>query len=367
MSSVANGMTPSSRRGATPTVGGATTIDLFSWSEARPAAVPVVSISDSNNNNASCLSAAADPSIRMLQQTGGGISSIIFGEHISPEEADALLKRRPGSDSKKREMHGSGGIFFPAAGCHGHGGDGEPGNGTTPALDNRTSVRYSHHQAAAAGVSQISFGGENCASPKKAVYTVPEGAKQKELSGTVQTTDDLAGRRVNSNAKAKELVGSNIFGPLPSPEIPKPSRASLEFKREGGGAPPPEAAAAAAAPRNVHTSVKVSNPAGGKCQISFGSKDEADSSVVARKSHDHKNAELWGHDIFSEKENADAASVLASSSSSSHKNLHHHHPSQAKLKELSGSDIFSDDKPVARDFIGGIRKPPGGGSTISLH
>jgi hypothetical protein len=171
---------------------------------------------------------------------------------------------------------------------------------------------------------------------------------------------------VNSNAKAKELVGSNIFGPPPSPEIPKPSRASLEFKREGGGAPPPEAAAAPA--RNVHTSVKVSNPAGGKCQISFGPKDETDSSVVARKSHDHKNAELWGHDIFSEKENADAASVLvSSSSSSSHKNLYHHHPSQAKLKELSGSDIFSDDKPVARDFIGGIRKPPGGGSTISLH
>jgi hypothetical protein len=158
-------------------------------------------------------------------------------------------------------------------------------------------------------------------------------------------------------------VGSNIFGPPPSPEIPKPSRASLEFKREGGGAPPPEAAAA---PRNVHTSVKVSNPAGGRCQISFGPKDETDSSVVARKWHDHKNAELWGHDIFSEKENADAASVLASSSSS-HKNLHHHHLSQAKLKELSGSDIFSDDKPVARDFIGGIRKPPGGGSTISLH
>lgn len=82
--------------------------------------------------------------------------------------------------------------------------------------------------------------------------TIPEVAKQKELSGTVETTDDLTARRGFSNAKAKELVGSNIFGP-PPPESPKPPR-SLEVREE-----PKPRGAEAAQPRNVHTSVKVSN------------------------------------------------------------------------------------------------------------
>jgi hypothetical protein len=346
--SVENGVSSSSRRGATPP-GGPTTFDLFSWSEGpdltRSPATPVrrhTAINDSNafqsvagaDQTTACDSPVGRPTIRM-QQPAGGISHITFGEQLSAEEAEALLKRRPGSDLKKREMYGSG-IFT---------GVDSDINGGIPPVD-RTSVRC---YQPAGGVSQISFGGEECASPKKPV-TVPEVAKQKELSGTVETTDDLAARRVVSNAKAKELIGSNIFGP-PPPEPPKPSRA-LELKREeaakgssGGEAQPPA--------RNVHTSVKVSNPAGGHSQISFGPKDESDS--AARKLHDQKKLELSGHDIFSD-ENALA----------SEKNLHHH-LSQAKLKELSGSDIFSDDKPAGRDLVGGIRKPPGGGSTISLQ
>lgn len=94
-------------------------------------------------------------------------------------------------------------------------------------------------------------------------------------------------------------------------------------------------------------------PAGGRSQISFGSKDETEGNNT-HKVHDQKNAELSGHDIFSEGNNA----ALDKSN--------HHQLSQAKLKEMSGSDIFSDDKPRSRDTIGGIRKPPGGGSTISL-
>ncbi len=342
----AAGVTPT-RRGAKPP-GGATTFDLFSWSEGPdvtrsppPPVRPTATNGSSSNaflsavvDQSTCDSPVGRPTIRM-HQPAGGTSTITFGEHLSAEEAEALLKRRPGSDLKKREMYGSG--IFPG----GAGADAD-GNGTTATVD-RTSVRC---YQPAGGVSQISFGGENCASPKKAV-TVPEVAKQKELSGTVETTDDITARRVFSNAKAKELTGSNIFGP-PPPESPKPSARALELRREEAAKGPEEAP-----PRNVHTSVKVSNPAGGRCQISFGPKDEIDS--VARKLHDQKKAELSGHDIFSE-ENAMV----------SEKSLHHQ-LSQAKLKEISGSDIFSDDKPAGRDLIGGIRKPPGGGSTISLQ
>ena len=103
----------------------------------------------------------------------------------------------------------------------------------------------------AGGVSQISFGGEECASPKKPV-TIPEVAKQKELSGTVETTDDATARRCFSNAKAKELVGSNIFGPAPIE--PKKHNRSLEMREEIKAA-----GSEAAQPRSVHTSVKVSN------------------------------------------------------------------------------------------------------------
>lgn len=103
----------------------------------------------------------------------------------------------------------------------------------------------------AGGVSQISFGGEECASPKKPV-TIPEVAKQKELSGTVETTDDATARRCFSNAKAKELVGSNIFGP--APVEPKKHNRSLEMREEIKAA-----GSEAAQPRSVHTSVKVSN------------------------------------------------------------------------------------------------------------
>jgi hypothetical protein len=39
-----------------------------------------------------------------MHQPAGGTSTITFGEHLSAEEAEALLKRRPGSDLKNREI-----------------------------------------------------------------------------------------------------------------------------------------------------------------------------------------------------------------------------------------------------------------------
>lgn len=40
--------------------------------------------------------------------------------------------------------------------------------------------------------------------------------------------------------------------------------------------------------------------------------------------------------------------------------------SSAKLREMSGSDIFADGKAASRDYRGGVRKPPGGESSIAL-
>lgn len=103
----------------------------------------------------------------------------------------------------------------------------------------------------AGGVSQITFGSEESASPKKPV-TIPEVAKQRELSGTRETTDDIHARRGSfSNAKAKELTGSNIFGP-PPPDQPKNNR-SFEMREESKtNQDQPQ-------PRSLHTSVRISN------------------------------------------------------------------------------------------------------------
>ncbi|CAM6127942.1 unnamed protein product [Calypogeia fissa] len=322
------------RRGTPP--GGPSTFDLFSWSETpdNTQRQPVVRRSATNDSAAfvaasdqSCTSPDGRPTIRM-HQPAGGASSITFGEHQTPEEAEALLKRRPGSEVKRKEMFGSG--IFAEAGADGA----ENGHGITSA--DRTCVRL--HQPAG-GVSQIQFGGEECITPKLPT-SVPEVAKQKELSGSTETTLDLKHRSF-SNAKAKELVGSNIFGPAP-PDAP-PRRVAMEVREQ-------QKEVQGEVPRNVRTSVKVSNPAGGKSQINFGNEELLNN---AKKMDPTKAAHLKGNDIFS---NDPPTPILES----------HHHLSNAKLRDMTGSDIFADDKPVGRDSIGGIRKPPGGGSTIAL-
>lgn len=60
---------------------------------------------------------------------------------------------------------------------------------------------------------------------------------------------------------------------------------------------------------------------------------------------------MTGNNIF--KEDATPASAEKSLSS-------------AKLKEMSGSDIFADGAAAPRDYLGGVRKPPGGESSIAL-
>ncbi|KAL2649979.1 hypothetical protein R1flu_018107 [Riccia fluitans] len=325
---VENSPASAAMRATTPP-GGPSTFDLFSWSEG-PDLTQKTPVRHSVRNDSAAFVAANDesvintpsrPTIRM-HQPAGGASSFAFGEHMTPEEAEALVKRRPGSEVKRKEMFGSG-IFVDV-----------PENGDQV---DRTCVRL--HQPAG-GVSQIQFGGEELTSPKKPT-SIPEVAKQRELSGSTETTLDLKHRNF-SNAKAKELTGSNIFGPAP-PDAP-PRRVATEVREQQKDGP------AEAPPRNLRTSVKVSNPAGGRSQIAFGQDDAQNS---ARKVDPHKIAELSGNNIFSDDPQTPVSDAC-------------HQLSSMKLREMSGSDIFKDEKPVIKDTIGGIRKPPGGGSTIAL-
>lgn len=66
---------------------------------------------------------------------------------------------------------------------------------------------------AIAGISHISFSEEESISPKKPT-TLPEVAKQRELSGTLETEDSKLKKQL-SDAKCKELSGHDIFAPPP--------------------------------------------------------------------------------------------------------------------------------------------------------
>lgn len=77
-------------------------------------------------------------------------------------------------------------------------------------------------------VSQISFSAEESVSPKKPT-TLPEMAKQRELSGTLETESERDARMKKqlSEAKNRELSGHGIFTPPPEivPRPPPPSAA----------------------------------------------------------------------------------------------------------------------------------------------
>lgn len=166
-------------------------------------------------------------------------------------------------------------------------------------------------------------------------------AKQRELSGNLESELDSKVKKHLSDAKTKELSGNDIFGP--PEEVPPRSLAaarSLESKESKDMGEP--------APRILRTSVRVSNPAGGQSSILFG-----DEPVVktTKKIHNQKFAELTGNDIFKGDIPPGSAEKTLSS---------------AKLKEMSGNDIFSDGKIESRDHFGGVHKPPGGESTVRL-
>lgn len=72
---------------------------------------------------------------------------------------------------------------------------------------------------------------------------------------------------------------------------------------------------------------------------------------TSKKIHNQKFHELTGNDIFKGEVPPGSAEKPLSS---------------AKLREMSGSDIFADGKAASRDYLGGVRKPPGGESSIAL-
>ncbi|KAM7513624.1 hypothetical protein LguiA_003207 [Lonicera macranthoides] len=296
----------------------ASTADLLTWTEAPPSDAPTVGPGFAFHSGA------------RSHQPSEGIRKVLSGQ-ITDEEAESLNRRKPCSGYKLKEISGS--KIFAV-----DGEDGVHESGTAKHNpDYRTSVRIV--QQAVNGISQISFSTDEDISPKKPI-SLPEVAKQRELSGTLESESDSKNKKQLSNAKSKELSGNDIFGP--PPEIPHRSSAAARSLESKGNKEMDEPA-----PRSVHTSVRVSNPAGGHSSVLFS---EEPVTKTTKKIHDQKFAELTGNDIFK----GDIPP------GSAEKPL-----SVAKLREMSGSNIFADGKVKPRG-MGGVRKPPGGESSIAL-
>ncbi|XP_062148596.1 uncharacterized protein LOC133857366 [Alnus glutinosa] len=288
------------------------TADLLTWPEAAP-----------SNSPANVYGARS-------HQPSDKMSKVLHGDQLTDEETQSLAKKKPCSGYKLKEINGSG-IFA---------GNGVDGASESDAANhnNRTGLRV--YQQAMNGISQISFSTEESLSPKKPT-SLPEVAKQRELSGTLQSESDAKTKKQTSGAKSKELSGHDIFGP---PEIVSRSVAAvrtLESKESRDMGEP--------APRNVRTSVKVSNPAGGQSNIMFS---EEPAGKTSKKLHTQKFAELTGYGILKGEVPPGSADQK--------------YMSTAKLREMSGSNIFADGKAESRDHFGGVRRPPGGESSISL-
>lgn len=277
------------------------TADLLTWSENPPEISP------------------APASSARSHQPSDGISKVVFGGQVTDEEVESLNKRKPCSGYKMKEMTGSG-IFK---------GKGENGSSEIDDADqntaNKTGLRM--YQQTLSGVSHISFGEEETVSPKKPT-SLHEVAKQRELSGNLESESEAKLQKQISDAKNKELSGNNIFAP--PPEIkPRPLGARALALRESITIGEP----------------KSDNGAGN------GAASEDSAIKTAKKIPNQKFSELSGNDIFK----GDAPPASAEKPLSS-----------AKLREMSGSNIFADGKVESRDYFGGVRKPPGGESSIAL-
>ncbi|KAH8508776.1 hypothetical protein Peur_050640 [Populus x canadensis] len=280
------------------------TADLLTWSETPPPDSPSV---------------GSAPRPTRSHQPSDGISKVVFGGQVTEEEFESLNKRKPCSGYKMKEMTGSG-IFA----ANGEDDTAESGS-ANPIPNSKTGLRM--YQQAIAGISHISFAEDDSVSPKKPT-TLPEVAKQRELSGNLESESDAKLKKQISDAKSKELSGHDIFAPPPE-ILPRPTTVRALALQESIqlGEPSPH------------------DPVGGQ--------QPSEESVVktAKKINNQKFNELSGNDIFK----GDAPP------SSAEKPL-----SVAKLREMSGNDIFADGKVESRDFLGGVRKPPGGESSIAL-
>ncbi|XP_076947791.1 uncharacterized protein LOC143619846 [Bidens hawaiensis] len=244
-------------------------------------------------------------------QPSDGISKVVFGGQVTDEEVESLNKRKPVSGYKLKEITGSG--IFAASG----GTDVEEADATNSTQTNKTGLRM--YQQTVTGISHISFGEEESVSPKKALSE----AKQRELSGTLDNESDSKLKKQFSNAKNKELSGHNIFAPPPEIQ-PRPVSARALALRES-------ISIGESTPNNTNAGEPVIK--------------------TAKKIPSQKFTELSGNNIFK----GDEAPASAEKPLSS-----------AKLREMSGSNIFADGKAESRDYLGGVRKPPGGESSIAL-
>ncbi|XP_073134333.1 uncharacterized protein [Henckelia pumila] len=280
------------------------TADLLTWSEIPPENSP------------------ATASATRSHQPSDGISKVVFGGQVTDEEVESLNKRKPCSGYKMKEMTGSG--IFKTKGENGI-SETEDDDQTSA---NKTGLRM--YQQVVGGVSQISFGEEENISPKKPA-TLPEVAKQRELSGNLESESEAKLKKQFSDAKSKELSGHDIFAPPPE-ILPRPLAARALALRES-------------ITIGDHGS---DDGAGGQ---NNGSSAAENTVKTAKKIPNQKFSELSGNDIF----RGDAPPASAEKPLSS-----------AKLREMSGSNIFADGKVESRDFLGGVRKPPGGESSIAL-
>nr|CAD1825155.1 unnamed protein product [Ananas comosus var. bracteatus] len=253
---------------------------------------------------------------------------------MTEEEAESVSKScatKPCSVSKLREMTGSG-IFA----ANGENSESETDSSLSNP-DNKTALRM--YQQVVSAISQISFGSEESVPPKKPT-TLTEVAKQRELSGTLEGETEAEIKKQISEAKSKELNGHNIFSP--PPEIPTRPLAPRNLDLRG------HLDFALHHSKNIYTSAEVSYRAG---DLSGVISDEETAIKTAKKIHTQKFQDLTGNNIFKGDAPLGCAEKMLST---------------AKLKEISGSNIFSDGKAAARDYFGGVRKPPGGESSIAL-
>ncbi|KAG8493955.1 hypothetical protein CXB51_011262 [Gossypium anomalum] len=263
-------------------------------------------------------SPASAPRSTRPYQPSDGIRKVVFGGQVTDEEFESLNKRKPCSGYKMKEMTGSG-IFA----ANGENDELEPGSANS-IPNSKTGLRM--FQQALAGISHISFAEEESISPKKPT-TLTEVAKQRELSGTLESEEATLTKQL-SDAKCKELSGHDIFAPPPE-ILPRTTTVRALALKDNFDMREPD----------MH------NPAGGNMS------SEEDVVKTAKKIYDKKFSELSGNDIFK----GDGPP------GSAEKPL-----SVAKLREMSGSNIFADGKVESRDYFGGVRKPPGGESSIAL-
>ncbi|XP_022741301.1 uncharacterized protein LOC111292850 isoform X2 [Durio zibethinus] len=250
-------------------------------------------------------------------QPSDGIRKVVFGGQVTDEEFESLNKRKPCSGYKMKEMTGSG--ILAANGEN----DELELSSANPIPNNKTGLRM--YQQALAGINHISFAEEECISPKKPT-TLPEVAKQRELSGTLESEDAKLKKQL-SDAKCKELSGHDIF--VSPPEIlSRPTTVRALALKDNFDMREPD----------TH------NP---------GSSMSSEEAVVktAKKIYNQKFVELSGNDIFKGDFPPGSAEKPLS---------------VVKMREMSGSNIFADGKVESRDYFGGVRKPPGGESSIAL-